>query len=103
MYRHDGKESVIGVNVHRCRETTTNSRLDGVVMEPEIRLQVRFHWLGRPCVQLYLRLHSNPFSRFQGDGRILTVRGAVQFNPANTESLHRASTKEADLETEAEI
>jgi hypothetical protein len=94
---------VIWVNVHRFRETTTNSRLEGVVMEPEIRLQLRFHWLGGPCVQLYLGLHSNPFSRFQGDGRILTVQGAIQFNSANTESLHRASTKEADFESEAEI
>ena len=103
MYRHGRKEGVIWVNVHRFRETTTNSRLEGAVMEPEIGLQLRVHWLGRPCVQFYLRFHSNPFSGLQGDGRIIPLRGAVQFNPSDTQSLNRASTREANLESEAEV
>ena len=94
---------MIWVDVHRFGETTTSSRLEGVFMEPEIGLQLGFHWLGRPCVQLYLRFHSNPLSRLQGDDRILPLRRAIQFNPADTESLHRANTKNADLESEAEI
>src|ERR1700722_5955535 len=54
-------------------------------------------------MQFYLRCHSNPFSRLQGDNRVFTLRRAIQFNPPNTGGLRGASTREADFESEAEI
>jgi hypothetical protein len=97
------EESVIWVYVHCFAETTTDLGFEDVVMEPEIASELRLHRLGRPRVQLYVLFHSNPFSRLQGNDRILAFCRAIQSNPPETERLFGASAREADFESKAEI